>query len=109
MLPSNTEVSQPMPQSRDPRQQSAIFKRHQRHQQRLRALRQCMSQGKTLFGLDVWHKGHEKPSLIRFADCGPKGHPPAVVCVRTSREANLALPPEALGRFVEVYQGPAAG
>jgi acetolactate synthase-1/2/3 large subunit len=31
---------------------------------------------------------------------------PAVVCVRTSREANLALPPEALQRFVEVYQGP---
>jgi acetolactate synthase I/II/III large subunit len=31
---------------------------------------------------------------------------PAVVCVRTNREANLALPPEALQRFVEVYQGP---
>jgi len=31
---------------------------------------------------------------------------PAVVCVRTSREANLALPSEALQRFVEVYQGP---
>jgi acetolactate synthase-1/2/3 large subunit len=31
---------------------------------------------------------------------------PAVVCVRTDREANLALPPEALQRFVEVYQGP---
>ena len=31
---------------------------------------------------------------------------PAVVCVRTSREANLALPAAALLRFVEVYQGP---
>ncbi len=31
---------------------------------------------------------------------------PTVVCVRTSREANLALPAEALQRFVEVYQGP---
>jgi acetolactate synthase-1/2/3 large subunit len=31
---------------------------------------------------------------------------PAVVCVRTSRDANLALPPQALQRFVEVYQGP---
>ena len=31
---------------------------------------------------------------------------PAVICVRTSREANLALPSEALRRFVEVYQGP---
>jgi hypothetical protein len=29
-----------------------------------------------------------------------------VVCVRTSREANAALPPEPLMRFVEVYQGP---
>lgn len=31
---------------------------------------------------------------------------PAVVCVRTSREANLSLPVSALQRFVEVYQGP---
>jgi acetolactate synthase-1/2/3 large subunit len=31
---------------------------------------------------------------------------PAVVCVRTSREANLGLPSQALQRFVEVYQGP---
>ncbi|MFI5396843.1 MAG: thiamine pyrophosphate-binding protein [Candidatus Binatia bacterium] len=31
---------------------------------------------------------------------------PAVVCLRTDREANLAIPQELLLRFVEVYQGP---
>jgi acetolactate synthase-1/2/3 large subunit len=31
---------------------------------------------------------------------------PSVVCVRTDREANLAVPMECLTRFVEVYQGP---
>ena len=31
---------------------------------------------------------------------------PAVVCLRTSREANLATPAEPLQRFIEVYQGP---
>jgi acetolactate synthase-1/2/3 large subunit len=31
---------------------------------------------------------------------------PAVVCVRTDREANLAVPQELMLRFVEVYQGP---
>jgi thiamine pyrophosphate-dependent acetolactate synthase large subunit-like protein len=31
---------------------------------------------------------------------------PAVVCVRTDRTANLAIPPGMLQRFVEVYQGP---
>jgi thiamine pyrophosphate-dependent acetolactate synthase large subunit-like protein len=31
---------------------------------------------------------------------------PAVVCVRTDRAANLAIPPALLQRFVEVYQGP---
>ena len=30
---------------------------------------------------------------------------PAVICLRTSREANLALPAEALQRFFEVYEG----
>jgi hypothetical protein len=29
-----------------------------------------------------------------------------VVCGRTDRAANLAIPPELLLRFVEVYQGP---
>jgi acetolactate synthase-1/2/3 large subunit len=32
---------------------------------------------------------------------------PAVVCLRSDRDANLAVPPEMLRRFVEVYQGPA--
>ena len=31
---------------------------------------------------------------------------PVVVCLRTSREANLATPMEPLMRFIEVYQGP---
>ncbi len=31
---------------------------------------------------------------------------PAVVCVRTNRDANLTLPAEAMGRFFEVYNGP---
>ena len=31
---------------------------------------------------------------------------PAVVCVRSDRDANLGVPGELLGRFVEVYQGP---
>jgi acetolactate synthase-1/2/3 large subunit len=33
---------------------------------------------------------------------------PALVCVRTSTEANLAVPQEIVGRFFEVYFGPAA-
>lgn len=31
---------------------------------------------------------------------------PAVVCVRTDRDANRNVPPDAMLRFVEVYQGP---
>ena len=31
---------------------------------------------------------------------------PAVVCIRTDRDANLATPGDPLMRFVEVYQGP---
>ena len=31
---------------------------------------------------------------------------PAVVCLRTDRDANLAVPPDLTMRFVEVYQGP---
>ena len=33
---------------------------------------------------------------------------PAVVCIRTDRDANLLIPQEMFGRFFEVYQGPAA-
>jgi acetolactate synthase-1/2/3 large subunit len=35
-----------------------------------------------------------------------KAEGPAVVCVRTDREANMAVPPELLLRFTEVYSGP---
>lgn len=31
---------------------------------------------------------------------------PSLVCLRTDHDANLALPPELIGRFFEVYQGP---
>ena len=31
---------------------------------------------------------------------------PAVVCLKTDRDANLAIPMELLVRFTEVYQGP---
>jgi len=31
---------------------------------------------------------------------------PVVVCIRTNRDANLALPPDAMMRFTEVYNGP---
>jgi acetolactate synthase-1/2/3 large subunit len=33
---------------------------------------------------------------------------PAVICVHTSKEANLAVPQEGMARFFEVYNGPAA-
>jgi thiamine pyrophosphate-dependent acetolactate synthase large subunit-like protein len=33
---------------------------------------------------------------------------PAVVCVKTSKEANLAVPEEGIARFFEVYSGPSA-
>ena len=48
----------------------------------------------------------------RLADLEPAlasakaGEGPAVVCVRTDRDANLATPQDPLVRFVEVYQGP---
>jgi acetolactate synthase-1/2/3 large subunit len=33
---------------------------------------------------------------------------PALVCVRTNVQANLAVPQDIVGRFFEVYFGPAA-
>jgi acetolactate synthase-1/2/3 large subunit len=33
---------------------------------------------------------------------------PSLVCVRTDRAANMAVPLAALRRFGEVYQGPSA-
>ncbi|HME71779.1 MAG TPA: thiamine pyrophosphate-binding protein [Myxococcota bacterium] len=38
--------------------------------------------------------------------CARDARGPAVVCVKTDREANLATPQELLMRFIEVYQGP---
>ena len=49
----------------------------------------------------------ERAEELEPAVAAAKAHAgPAVVCVRTSRHANLELPPQALQRFVEVYQGP---
>ncbi len=51
----------------------------------------------------------------RLEDLAPalraaRAHPgPSVVCVRTDRDANSALPQDMMGRFFEVYQGPAQG
>ena len=51
-------------------------------------------------------------SVERLADLEPalrraREHDgPAVVCLKTDRDANLAIPLELLLRFVEVYQGP---
>lgn len=36
------------------------------------------------------------------------GAGPTLVCVRTSKDANLAVPAEGIARFFEVYNGPAA-
>ncbi len=33
---------------------------------------------------------------------------PALVCVRTNKDANLSVPPDIMGRFFEVYFGPSA-
>jgi acetolactate synthase-1/2/3 large subunit len=43
-----------------------------------------------------------EPALLR----GRAAKGPAVVCVRTDRGANRAVPPEMFHRFFEVYQGP---
>jgi acetolactate synthase-1/2/3 large subunit len=43
-----------------------------------------------------------EPALQRAKDA----QGPAVVCVRTDRDANLSTPSDPLLRFIEVYQGP---
>jgi acetolactate synthase-1/2/3 large subunit len=43
-----------------------------------------------------------EPALVQAK--AEKG--PSVICVRTDRDANLGGPPDALLRFIEVYQGP---
>jgi len=53
-------------------------------------------------GIFVERADELEPALARAkAATGP-----CVVCVRSDREANLAVPGELLTRFVEVYQGP---
>ncbi len=48
----------------------------------------------------------EQDELVPTLERAKAAERPAVVCLRTSREANLATPPDPLRRFVEVYQGP---
>jgi len=43
-----------------------------------------------------------EPTLIKAREASG----PAVICIRSSREANLAIPMELGLRFAEVYQGP---
>ena len=56
--------------------------------------------------------GCEGLYVDRLEDLGPAlrraraSAGPTVVCLRTDRDANLALPPDILTRFIEVYQGP---
>jgi len=61
-----------------------------------------VAQGLGCRGYEVVSADGLRPALEAARD----GDGPAVVCVRTSREANLATPPDPVGRFVEVYQGP---
>jgi acetolactate synthase-1/2/3 large subunit len=61
-----------------------------------------VAQGLGCQGAYVDREDELEPSLLR-ARSAPG---PAVLCVRTSREANLAMPRDPLTRFVEVYQGP---
>jgi acetolactate synthase I/II/III large subunit len=44
-----------------------------------------------------------EPALRRSRDYAG----PSLVCLRTDHDANLALPPELMSRFFEVYNGPA--
>jgi acetolactate synthase-1/2/3 large subunit len=43
-------------------------------------------------------------ALARARECAG----PALVCVRTSKEANLSVPEAGIARFFEVYNGPSA-
>ncbi len=64
-----------------------------------------VAEGLGCSGFFVERREELAPALER----AKRAQGPAVVCVRTSREANLALPGELLQRFVEVYQGPMGG
>jgi acetolactate synthase-1/2/3 large subunit len=61
-----------------------------------------VAQGLGCEGIYVEKPGEIEPALRRAKDATG----PVVLCVRTSREANMATPPDPVLRFVEVYQGP---
>jgi acetolactate synthase-1/2/3 large subunit len=61
-----------------------------------------VAEGLGCVGLFVDRHEELEPALAKAKGSGA----PAVVCVRTSRDANLAVPADPLRRFVEVYQGP---
>ena len=48
----------------------------------------------------------EREALAATLERAKAADGPTVVCLRTSREANLATPADPLQRFIEVYQGP---
>jgi acetolactate synthase-1/2/3 large subunit len=78
--------------------------------------------GKTFgtgMGLVHWDQiaqglGCHGETVTSLAELGPaleraRAHAgPALVCVRTSVQANVAVPPTIMGRFFEVYFGPSA-
>jgi acetolactate synthase-1/2/3 large subunit len=47
-----------------------------------------------------------KEDLVATLEQARAADGPVVVCLRTSREANLETPIDPLMRFIEVYQGP---
>ncbi|MFN8544873.1 MAG: thiamine pyrophosphate-binding protein [Candidatus Binatia bacterium] len=56
-------------------------------------------------GIHVDQRAALDPALER----AKRSDAPTVVCVRTDRDANLAVPEDLLMRFIEVYQGPIPG
>ncbi len=61
-----------------------------------------VAQGLGCEGIHVEKREEIEPALRRARDADG----PVVVCARTSRDANMAMPQDPLLRFVEVYQGP---
>ena len=61
-----------------------------------------VAQGLGCEGIHVEKRDEIEPALRRARDADG----PVVVCARTSRDANMAMPQDPLLRFVEVYQGP---
>jgi acetolactate synthase-1/2/3 large subunit len=61
-----------------------------------------VGEGLGCLGLYVESEAELVPALEKARDA----EGPVVICLRTSREANLATPTDPLMRFIEVYQGP---